>query len=108
MLVPFHSLTGAMLVRILTEPKNALIPQFQMLFGMDKVSGMSNQGRTSAVIDKLGDWVITFTSTLDHIVILLSSALLNISFSVPQSFEWFYKNIQFIKGMAACKTYSSS
>ena len=23
--------------RILTEPKNALIPQYQMLFGMDKV-----------------------------------------------------------------------
>nr|XP_045594657.1 ATP-dependent Clp protease ATP-binding subunit clpX-like, mitochondrial [Procambarus clarkii]XP_045594658.1 ATP-dependent Clp protease ATP-binding subunit clpX-like, mitochondrial [Procambarus clarkii]XP_045594659.1 ATP-dependent Clp protease ATP-binding subunit clpX-like, mitochondrial [Procambarus clarkii] len=36
-LVPFHSLTGIMLVRILTEPKNALVPQFQMLFGMDKV-----------------------------------------------------------------------
>lgn len=42
-LVPFHSLTGAMLVRILTEPKNALIPQFQMLFGMDKVSGENIQ-----------------------------------------------------------------
>jgi hypothetical protein len=26
-----------MLVRILTEPRNALVPQFQMLFGMDKV-----------------------------------------------------------------------
>jgi ATP-dependent protease Clp ATPase subunit len=24
-------------VRILTEPKNALVPQYQMLFGMDKV-----------------------------------------------------------------------
>ena len=36
--VPFHSLTADMLVRILTEPKNALVPQFQMLFGMDKVS----------------------------------------------------------------------
>ncbi|XP_047498359.1 ATP-dependent Clp protease ATP-binding subunit clpX-like, mitochondrial isoform X3 [Penaeus chinensis] len=36
-IVPFHSLTAAMLVRILTEPKNALVPQFQMLFGMDKV-----------------------------------------------------------------------
>lgn len=35
--VPFHSLTGEMLVRILTEPRNALVPQFQMLFGMDKV-----------------------------------------------------------------------
>ncbi|XP_076050282.1 ATP-dependent clpX-like chaperone, mitochondrial isoform X2 [Oratosquilla oratoria] len=36
-LVPFHSLTATMLVKILTEPKNALVPQFQMLFGMDKV-----------------------------------------------------------------------
>lgn len=36
-IVPFHSLTAAMLVKILTEPKNALVPQFQMLFGMDKV-----------------------------------------------------------------------
>lgn len=36
-LVPFHSLDADMLVRILTEPKNALIPQYQMLFAMDKV-----------------------------------------------------------------------
>ena len=27
-----------MLVQILTMPKNALVPQYQMLFGMDKVS----------------------------------------------------------------------
>ncbi|XP_043200844.1 ATP-dependent Clp protease ATP-binding subunit clpX-like, mitochondrial isoform X1 [Amphibalanus amphitrite] len=36
-IVPFHSLDTEMLVRILTEPQNALIPQYQMLFGMDKV-----------------------------------------------------------------------
>ncbi len=36
-LVPFHSLNEEMLVRILTEPNNALVPQYQMLFGMDKV-----------------------------------------------------------------------
>ena len=36
-LVPFHSLDSNMLIRILTEPKNALIPQYQMLFDMDKV-----------------------------------------------------------------------
>ena len=35
--VPFHSLSEDMLVRILTEPKNALIPQYQALFSMDKV-----------------------------------------------------------------------
>ena len=36
-LVPFHSLDEDMLVRILTEPKNALIPQYKMLLNMDGV-----------------------------------------------------------------------
>jgi len=36
--VPFHSLTEDMLMRILTEPKNALTTQYQTLFGMDKVN----------------------------------------------------------------------
>lgn len=36
-LVPFHSLNQELLVRILTEPKNALVHQYQILFGMDKV-----------------------------------------------------------------------
>ncbi|GFG34981.1 hypothetical protein Cfor_01086 [Coptotermes formosanus] len=36
-LVPFHSLNTELLVRILTEPRNALVPQYQMLFTMDKV-----------------------------------------------------------------------
>lgn len=35
-LVPFHSLDHMMLVRILTEPKNALIPQYQRLLAMDQ------------------------------------------------------------------------
>lgn len=36
-LVSFHSLTEDMLIQILTEPQNALVPQYQMLFSMDKV-----------------------------------------------------------------------
>jgi ATP-dependent Clp protease ATP-binding subunit ClpX len=36
-LVPFHSLNEDLLVRILTEPKNAMVPQFQRLLAMDKV-----------------------------------------------------------------------
>ncbi|XP_018574734.1 ATP-dependent Clp protease ATP-binding subunit clpX-like, mitochondrial isoform X2 [Anoplophora glabripennis] len=35
-LVPFHSLNESMLVRILTEPKNALVPQYQRLLAMDQ------------------------------------------------------------------------
>uniref|UniRef100_A0AAG5CTF8 ClpX-type ZB domain-containing protein n=1 Tax=Anopheles atroparvus TaxID=41427 RepID=A0AAG5CTF8_ANOAO len=36
-LVPFHSLDVDMLVRILTEPRNALVPQYKALLGMDQV-----------------------------------------------------------------------
>uniref|UniRef100_A0A336MCJ2 CSON015202 protein n=1 Tax=Culicoides sonorensis TaxID=179676 RepID=A0A336MCJ2_CULSO len=36
-LVPFHSLDVDMLVRILTEPRNALVPQYRALLGMDQV-----------------------------------------------------------------------
>lgn len=36
--VPFHCLTEDMLVKILTEPHNALIPQYQALLSMDKAS----------------------------------------------------------------------
>lgn len=35
--VPFHSLTEQMLMLILTEPQNALVPQYKTLFQMDKV-----------------------------------------------------------------------
>lgn len=35
--VAFHSLNEDMLVRILTEPRNAYVPQYQALFQMDKV-----------------------------------------------------------------------
>lgn len=36
-IVPLHSLNEDMLVEILTEPKNALIPQYQQQLSMDKV-----------------------------------------------------------------------
>ena len=39
--VPFHSLTENMLVKILTEPHNALVPQYQALLSMDKVPALS-------------------------------------------------------------------
>jgi len=36
-IIPFHSLSEAMLVQILVEPKNALVSQYQKLFDMDSV-----------------------------------------------------------------------
>ncbi|XP_067827529.1 caseinolytic mitochondrial matrix peptidase chaperone subunit Xa isoform X2 [Heptranchias perlo] len=35
-IVPLHSLNEDTLVRILTEPRNAVVPQYQALFSMDK------------------------------------------------------------------------
>ena len=42
----YNSIIFFIQVRILTEPKNALIPQYQMLFGMDKVNigGATREG----------------------------------------------------------------
>jgi len=39
-LIPFHSLSEAMLVQVLIEPKNALVPQYQKLFNMDMVTAI--------------------------------------------------------------------
>ena len=42
--VPFESLSESMLVEILTRPRNALVPQYQALFHMDKVRGRGGVG----------------------------------------------------------------
>ncbi|CAG0897357.1 unnamed protein product, partial [Darwinula stevensoni] len=47
--VTFHCLSQEMLVRILTEPRNALVPQYQMLFGMDKVELTFNNDALVAI-----------------------------------------------------------
>lgn len=48
-LVPFHSLDIEMLVRILTEPKNALVPQYRALLGMDQVELTFTQEALQAI-----------------------------------------------------------
>jgi len=48
-IVPFHSLNTELLVRILLEPKNALVHQYQILFSMDKVELTFTPGALQAV-----------------------------------------------------------
>merc|ERR1719346_511769 len=48
-LVPFHSLNEDMLVRILSEPANAMVPQYKMLFGMDQVDLTFTEGALKAI-----------------------------------------------------------
>merc|ERR1712062_613501 len=80
-LVPFHSLTEDMLVRILTEPKNALIPQYQMLFGMDKVELKFTQ-EALAEISKLAISRKTGARGLKGII---EKLLLDVMFEIPGS-----------------------
>ncbi|CAF0986550.1 unnamed protein product [Rotaria sp. Silwood1] len=51
-IVPFHSLNEDMLVRILTEPRNAYIPQYQALFKMDKVQLDFTDGALRSIAKK--------------------------------------------------------
>lgn len=48
-LVPFHSLSEDMLVRILTEPKNSLMVQYTELLKMDKVELVFNDDALRAI-----------------------------------------------------------
>uniref|UniRef100_A0AAQ5YSB9 ClpX-type ZB domain-containing protein n=1 Tax=Amphiprion ocellaris TaxID=80972 RepID=A0AAQ5YSB9_AMPOC len=47
--VPLHSLDEETLVRILTEPRNAVVPQYQALFSMDKCELNVSQDALKAI-----------------------------------------------------------
>lgn len=51
-IVSFHSLDVSMLVKILTEPQNALISQYQALFEMDKVELKFAKSAVEAIAKK--------------------------------------------------------
>ncbi|KAK4308538.1 hypothetical protein Pmani_019776 [Petrolisthes manimaculis] len=80
-LVPFHSLTRDMLVRILTEPKNALIPQFQMLFGMDKVE----LGFTKEAMDAISQQAMERKTGARGLRAIMETLLLDSMFEIPGS-----------------------
>jgi len=80
-LVPFHSLTEQMLVRILTEPKNALVPQYQMLFGMDKVELKF----TRDAMLEIGKMAISKKTGARGLRSILEKLLLDVMFEIPGS-----------------------
>jgi len=80
-LVPFHSLTEDMLVRILTEPKNALIPQYQMLFGMDKVELKFTQ----EALQSISRSAIHKKTGARGLRAILEKLLLDVMFEIPGS-----------------------
>merc|ERR1712212_1432215 len=80
-LVPFHSLTEDMLVRILTEPKNALIPQYQMLFGMDKVELKF----TRDALMEISKMAISKKTGARGLRAIMEKLLLDVMFEIPGS-----------------------
>jgi len=80
-LVPFHSLNESMLVRILTEPKNALIPQYQMLFGMDKVDLTFTEGALRVIARN----AISKKTGARGLRAILEKLLLDAMFEIPGS-----------------------
>ena len=80
-LVPFHSLTEGMLVRILTEPKNALVPQYQILFGMDKVELKF----THEALLEIGKMAISKKTGARGLRSILEKLLLDVMYEIPGS-----------------------
>ncbi|XP_066583691.1 ATP-dependent Clp protease ATP-binding subunit clpX-like, mitochondrial isoform X2 [Prorops nasuta] len=80
-LVPFHTLSRDMLVRILTEPKNAMIPQYQMLFSMDKVELTF----TTEALDAIAALAMERKTGARGLRAIMESLLLEPMFEVPGS-----------------------
>merc|ERR1711876_114775 len=70
-----------MLVRILTEPKNALVPQYQMLFGMDKVELKF----TRDAMLEIGKMAISKKTGARGLRAILEKLLLDAMFEIPGS-----------------------
>jgi ATP-dependent Clp protease ATP-binding subunit ClpX len=80
-IVPFHSLSKDMLVRILTEPRNALVPQYQMLLGMDKVQLSFSQGALKAIAKQ----AMEKKTGARGLRAIMESLLLDAMFEIPGS-----------------------
>jgi len=80
-LVAFHSLTEDMLVKILTEPKNALVPQYQMLLGMDKVE----LNFTREALLEIGRMAISKKTGARGLRSIMEKLLLDVMYEVPGS-----------------------
>ncbi|XP_053207342.1 ATP-dependent Clp protease ATP-binding subunit clpX-like, mitochondrial isoform X2 [Panonychus citri] len=79
--VPFHSLTDAMLVDILTKPQNALVPQYKMLFSMDKVELNFNEN----ALKKIAKLAMERKTGARGLRAIMETLLLDAMFEIPGS-----------------------
>ncbi len=72
-------LSAATLIRILTEPKNALVKQYQKLFEMEGV----NLRLTDSALSAIADQAIKRKSGARGLRAILESSMLNIMYEIP-------------------------
>ena len=78
-IAPLHELSEEALVQILTQPKNALVKQYQKLFEMDGVKLKFGKGALS----KVANMASTQKSGARGLRAILESALLDIMYDTP-------------------------
>ncbi|XP_056307818.1 ATP-dependent Clp protease ATP-binding subunit clpX-like, mitochondrial [Danio aesculapii] len=79
--VPLHSLDEEMLVQILTEPRNAVVPQYQALFSMDKCE----LNVTSDALRAIARLALERKTGARGLRSIMEKLLLEPMFEVPQS-----------------------
>ncbi|CAF3707656.1 unnamed protein product [Rotaria socialis] len=80
-IVAFHCLTEDMLVRILTEPRNAYVPQYQALFQMDKTQLDFTDGALRSIAKK----AVRRKTGARGLRSILERILLQPMFDIPES-----------------------
>jgi ATP-dependent Clp protease ATP-binding subunit ClpX len=78
-IAPLHELSEEALVQILTQPRNALVKQYQKLFEMDGVKLKFNKG----ALHKVASMAAVQKSGARGLRAILESALLDIMFDTP-------------------------
>ena len=78
-IAPLHELSEEALVQILTQPKNALVKQYQRLFEMDGVKLKFGKG----ALNKVANMAATQKSGARGLRAILESALLDIMYDTP-------------------------
>ena len=78
-IAPLHELSEDALVQILTQPKNALVKQYQKLFEMDGVKLKFNK----TALTKVAQMAATQKSGARGLRAILENALLDIMFDTP-------------------------
>ena len=78
-LTPLDGLTPPEMRRILTEPKNALVRQYQKLFAMDGVDLVVDDGALDAVVDK----AVRLKTGARGLRSVLESAMMDLMFEGP-------------------------